>query len=145
PAVFWTFQEFASAPGVWSVEMARIEVGVPPTTPAPNVSLSITQPSFGEDFGTTTVTAALSTTYADNVEVTLNFSGSAVPNQQYSASSQVIVIPAGQLQGSITLTGLPVAAFGNPNVIVSIDSNSVFNAVPIAPTSVSATIDELDT
>jgi hypothetical protein len=142
-AVFWTFQEFASAPNVWSVEMAQITVNIP--QPTPQVALSISPTSIGEDFGTATVTATLNAVSTDDVEVTLNFGGTAVENQQFSASSQTIFIPAGQLSGSITLTGLPVDTFGTPSVTVSITQASVFNATLGTPTSVTATIDDTNT
>src|SRR5580704_3204421 len=41
--VFWTFQEFASAPNVWSVEMAQIIVNIP--QPRPQVSLTLIDPN----------------------------------------------------------------------------------------------------
>jgi hypothetical protein len=143
---FWTFQEYATAPNQWSVVMSQIEVTHPQPAPLPTAALSITPGAIGENFGTATVTATLNAVSGDNVQVTLNFGGSAVLNQSYSASSQTIVIPAGQLTGSITLTGLPVASFGTPTITVSIASvsNGLTNAAPGNPSSVSTTINDSD-
>ncbi|HEV8067250.1 MAG TPA: FG-GAP-like repeat-containing protein [Planctomycetaceae bacterium] len=145
-AVFWTFQEFASAPNVWSVEMAQITVNIP--QPTPQVSLTLSTPThIGENLDDTVrVSAFLSAASTDDVEVTLNFGGSATLNQQYSASSQTIFIPAGSLSGFITLTGLPVNTFGTPTVTVSIAQSTLFNAIPgnVASQSVTTTIDDLD-
>jgi len=74
------------------------------TTPSVNLSL-VPGASFAES-GSTMVVATLSSTSAQNVTVDLSFAGSAVRNTDYSASATSIVILAGQLTGSITLTGL---------------------------------------
>ena len=57
-SVFWTFQEFASAFNVWSVEeMAEIVVNTPQATPG--VSLGIASNSIGENGFIDLVTASL--------------------------------------------------------------------------------------
>ena len=55
--------------------MAQITVNIP--QPTPQVALSISPSAIGEDFGTTTVTATLNAVSTDDVEVTLNFGGTA--------------------------------------------------------------------
>ncbi len=144
-ATFWTFQEFASAPNVWSVEMAEITVALPQAT-LPTVGLSISSSQLGEDYGTVTIAASLTggVPSSDDIEVNLLFGGSATENGQYSASGQTIFIPAGSLSGSIILTGLPVNTLGTPTVTVSINQASLFNATPGSPSSVSATIEDTD-
>ncbi len=144
-ATFWTFQEFASAPNVWSVEMAEITVALPQAT-LPTVGLSISSSQLGEDYGTVTIAASLTggVPSSDDIEVNLLFGGSATENGQYSASGETIFIPAGSLSGSITLTGLPVNTLGTPTVTVSINQASLFNATPGSPSSVSATIEDTD-
>ncbi|HEV8003261.1 MAG TPA: FG-GAP-like repeat-containing protein [Planctomycetaceae bacterium] len=138
-AVFWTFQEFASAPNVWSVEMAQISVNIP--TPPPLVGLSIIPPTtIGERFGPLTVFATLNAVSTDDVEVSLAFTGTAIQNQQYVASGTTIFIPAGQTTGSIVLTGLPVDFSGAFTVIVGFTQSTLYNAAPGSPTSVTATV-----
>ncbi len=143
-ATFWTFQEFASAPNVWSVEMAEVTVALPQAT-LPTVDLNISTTSIGENLGpTATVMAILSAPATDDVEVTLNFSGTATENAQYSATAQTIFIPAGSISGSIVLSGLQVDTEGFPTLTISINQASLFNATPGNTTSVSATVEDID-
>ncbi|HET6327118.1 MAG TPA: FG-GAP-like repeat-containing protein [Planctomycetaceae bacterium] len=144
-AVFWTFQEFASAPNVWSVEMVQIVVAIPVATPLPQVSLSSTTgETIEEDLGTATISAVLSAATTDNVEVSLVFGGTAIQNQQYVPSATTIFIPAGQTSGSIILTGLPVDLFGTFSVTVSIGQATLYNATPGANTNVSLPLHDTD-
>ena len=76
------------------------------TTRPPPVSLSLAGSPFAEDGGTATVTATLGGVSASNAAVALAFSGAAVYAADYSASATTIVINAGDVSGSVTLTGL---------------------------------------
>jgi FG-GAP-like repeat/Calx-beta domain len=144
-STFWTFQEYASGPNTWSVEMAEISVNIPQPTPLVSLSIQPTNP-IGEDLDDSVeVLAKLNAVSTDDVEVTLNFGGSATLNQQYSASSQTIFIPAGSLTGFITLTGLQVDTFGTPSVTVSMSQSTLFNANPGNPASESVTTTINDT
>jgi len=72
----------------------------------PRVRLSITPSNgqFGENGGTATVSASIDGTHSQAVTVPLNFS--VIPGVDYSASAASITIPAGQLVGTVTLTGI---------------------------------------
>jgi hypothetical protein len=88
----------------------------------PTVTLGLSSSVFSENNGSTTVSAYLSQAYASPVMVTLAFSGSAQPGD-YTSSATTIIIPAGQLSGDITLTGIDNALFdGNRTVVVDIAS-----------------------
>jgi len=71
----------------------------------PIVTLSRFFLPVGENGGTSTVTATLDSTSSVNVVVNLGFSGTA-GGAEYSASSNSVLILAGQSSGSITLTGI---------------------------------------
>jgi hypothetical protein len=72
---------------------------------APTVTLARSTPSIAEASGTSTVTASLSAVSGVPVTVALGFSGTATLGTDYTASDR-IVIPAGQLTGSMTVTAL---------------------------------------
>lgn len=111
--------------------------------PLPPVTLSLTNSVFSENNGSTTVTAYLSQAYASPVTVTLAFSGSAQPGD-YTASATTIIIPAGQLSGDITLTGIDNALFdGNRTVVV--DIASVVNGIEAGAQQVTADIQDDET
>lgn len=70
----------------------------------PTVALDVAGSPFAENGGVATISAVLSGPCADAVVVTLGFGGAAAPGR-YATSGQQIIIPAGALSGSITLTG----------------------------------------
>jgi len=87
----------------------------------PTVSLSSTVSTLAENGGTATVVATLSVAAAQDVTVDLGFTGAALNSVDYSASSVSIVIPAGQLSGSVTLTGRDDRVNeGNESLVVAI-------------------------
>ncbi len=109
----------------------------------PTVSLGLSSSVFSENSGSTMVSAYLSQAYASPVTVTLAFSGSAQP-VGYSASATTIIIPAGQLSGDITLTGIDNALFdGNRTVVV--DIASVANGIEAGVQQVTADIQDDET
>ncbi len=79
------------------------------------VTLSLTGSPLAENGGVATVTASLSNPSSLPVTVNLGFTGTAAPGD-FSASATTIVIPAGSLTGSITLTGV------NDSVLESAES-----------------------
>ena len=89
--------------------------------PAPNVTLSLAGSPLAENGGVATLTATLSNPSVQDVIVTLNFSGAAVVDVDYTATSNTILVPAGQTSGTITLTGLDdLAIEGNESFVVDI-------------------------
>ena len=89
--------------------------------PLPSVTLSRASATIAEAGGATTFTAQLSAVSGRQVTVNLGFRGAATLNGDYSASSNQIIIPAGQLTGSITVTAIQdVLDEANEAVIVDI-------------------------
>ncbi|MBL8828835.1 MAG: hypothetical protein JNM18_17785, partial [Planctomycetaceae bacterium] len=91
---------------------------------APLVNLAVSPSSFGENGGTTTVSARLSNPSTQPVTVQLSFSGVAASGIDFSASATTITIPAGSTIGSITLTGLNDITYESDETLL-IDVNGV--------------------
>ncbi|MBN1781158.1 T9SS type A sorting domain-containing protein [bacterium] len=72
--------------------------------PQPQVTLSVQGSPIAENGGVATVTATLSTVSGRNVVLTMSFFGTATA-ADYDVSSVMIMIPPGDTQGSITITG----------------------------------------
>ena len=104
----------------------------------PTVSLSLAPASFGENTGAATVTATLSGATTQTVTVSLGASGTATLGSDYNAASSII-IAAGELSGSTTLSALQDAVFeGDESATLSI--TAVQGAGPGTPASVTATL-----
>ncbi len=88
----------------------------------PSVTLSVDSANIPEAAGVATFTATLSQITGDDVTVTLGFSGTATGGgTDYNASGTQIVIAAGTLSGSITVTAVPdMSDEDNETVIVDI-------------------------
>lgn len=110
----------------------------------PSVSLSITPGPIVEAGGVATVTATLSAISAEDVTVNLGFSGTAASPADYSASGTQIVIPAGNLTGTITLTAVQDGLFEGTETII-VDITSVTNGNESTPQQVTAQISDDDT
>ena len=93
--------------------------------PVPTITLSITPSSRTESFTTPSeIKATLSNTYGANTTVNLSFSGTATGSGvDYTLSGNSIVVTAGSLENSITLTNVPdILHEENETVIVDIVS-----------------------
>ncbi len=113
------------------------------TGTTPTVSLQLQGSPLAENGGQATVLANLSATSSQNVTVNFGFSGAATAGSDYSASSTSLLIPAGQLSGSITLTALDdLLAEGNESLLVEI--TSVTNANENGTQQVTASITDDD-
>ena len=89
----------------------------------PTVSLSTSRFTLAENGGSITVIALLSNVLGQDVTVDVGFSGSALPNTDYSASSASIVIVAGQASGSITIASRnDVLSEGSETLVIDIVS-----------------------
>ncbi len=109
----------------------------------PSVSLELTGSPLAENGGLASVRATLSNPSTQDVTVSLGFSGTATNGADYSASSNTMVILAGQTSGSITLTGINDATFeGNESIVV--DVTGVTNGLENGTQSVTATITDDD-
>jgi hypothetical protein len=105
----------------------------------PNVALSITGSPLQEAGGVATITATLSAVSPTDTTVNLAFAGTATLTDDYTRSGTTIVIPAGQLSASITVTGVQDTADEADETIV-VDIDSVTNGIEASPQQVTATI-----
>src|SRR6185369_12093451 len=85
------------------------------------------------------VTATLSTLSGRDVTVTLAFSGTATNVSDYTPSSTQIVIPAGSLTGTVTLTAVQDTV-NETNETIVVDINGVTNGTAASPLQGTATI-----
>ena len=93
-----------------------------PLSDLPLVSLSLSSDTISEDGGTAKVTAQLSGVNESDVNVKLEFSGSANGGgHDYSVSSNIIIIPAGSISGNSLITGILDSDIeGDETVIINI-------------------------
>jgi len=106
----------------------------------PSVTLGLTGSPLAETGGVATVTATLSAAHSQTVTVSLAFAGTATLASDYTRSATSIVIPAGSISGSITLTAVPDALVENPAETIVVDIASVVNGTENGTQQVSATI-----
>ena len=107
---------------------------------APTVTLSLLDSVLVEEGGSTQLVATLSAVSAQDVTVTLAWSGTAVLGTDYSAGLQ-IVIPAGSLSGALTITTIDDSAVeGNESIVV--DIAAVTNATEAGVQQATASIDD---
>ncbi len=123
---------------VYTQGAARLLLEVPGQS-IPDVALSINHASIAEDLGTASVTATLQDPSNVDVTVTLSFSGSASFPGDYSRSNTQIVIPAGSLTGSITLTAVSDTDV-EPTDTITVGISSVSGGLEFAPGTVSTQI-----
>ncbi len=110
----------------------------------PAVSLSVSDSSFSEKGGTSTITATLSNKSYQDVTVNLDYSGTAIIGTDYITSGSAIVIPAGCLSNSITLAAIDNMVYtGDKTVILAI--SSVENGIEEGTQQQTITIKENDT
>ncbi len=107
--------------------------------PPPNVSLSLNKFSFLETTDTTTLTASLDVVSSQDVTVNFNFEGTATFGTDYTANNTSIIIPAGETENSITLTGL-TDAIAEENETVEVSINSIINGIEKETQTVTATL-----
>ncbi|MFN0054119.1 MAG: Calx-beta domain-containing protein, partial [Planctomycetales bacterium] len=125
-------------PGFARIVGARVDMGAHELQ-ATRVTLSVDPTSMPEASGSVTITATLSALLASDATITLAFSGTAIAGTDYYASATQIVIPAGSLTGTATLTASQDPLFeGNETAIV--DIASVTNAVEDGVQQVTVTI-----
>jgi len=105
----------------------------------PSVSLIVANSPLAENGGVATVTARLSNPSTQDVTVNLAFTGSATLNSDYSASSNSVLILAGQTSGSIMLTGIDDGLSEGGETIL-VDITSVANGTENGTQQVTATI-----
>ncbi len=92
----------------------------------PGVTLSVSPAAIAEAGGVSTITASLAIISTLDVTVNLDFSGTATLTDDYTRTSAQIVIPAGELTGSITVTAV-TDAFDEPDETIVVEITSVTN------------------
>lgn len=113
--------------------------------PAPSAALSVDTASISENGGVATVTATLSTVSGLNTRVNFSFGGTAVDGVNYTPSGSFILIPAGFLTGTISVTGINEGLYHNPNLTVIPTISSVVNGTAGSPSSVTITLLNVNT
>ena len=112
--------------------------------PPPTVTLSGTPPAIAEDGGVATLTATLSAISSLDVTVDLQASGDAAGGGvDYSLSATQIVITAGDLTGTATITAVQ-DALAEVNEVVIVDISAVTNGTENAQQQVTTTITDDD-
>ena len=86
--------------------------------------------AIAENAGTATITATLSATSALPVTVNLGYTGTATDPADYTTTGASIVIPAGSLTGTVTITGVDDALDETDETVI-IDITSVINGTEI--------------
>lgn len=105
----------------------------------PTVTLSVAPSSLNESNGSTLLTATLSATTSFDVTVNLGLGGSATDAVDYTHSGSQIVIPAGSLTGSLTISSTDDALVEGTETIV-VDIVSVNNATESSAQQATASI-----
>jgi hypothetical protein len=87
-----------------SSEGNRIWLNHNPDAPIPAVTLSVDTAMINETADVATITASLSLATTQTVTVHFGFQGTAVKGIDYASSTDQILIPAGSLGGTVTIT-----------------------------------------
>ena len=98
------------------------------TINGPDVSISVSPGAIAEAAGTSTVTATLTTISPEDVIVNLGFTGTATEGDDFNATSNQIVVPGGNLTGSIDVTAIQDPIDENPNETITVSVTSVLYA-----------------
>ncbi|MFM9960123.1 MAG: ELWxxDGT repeat protein [Planctomycetaceae bacterium] len=109
----------------------------------PSVTLSLSSATLAEAAGTRTVTATLSAASDLAVTIVLGFSGTATNVSDYTRSATQIVIAAGNMTGTVTLTAVQDTR-DEANETIVIDITDVTNGIESGTQQVTATINDDD-
>gem|GEM_PF-3504701 len=93
---------------------------------APLVTISLSVTDIGEG-GTADVILTLNTVSGQDIDIELGFSGTATMPDDYTVSSNMVTIPAGQTTGIVTIMVVD-DGLGDPNETIIIDILSATNA-----------------
>jgi carbon monoxide dehydrogenase subunit G len=124
-------------------ETQQVTATITDDDPPPSVTLSLSESPMAEAGGAATVTATLSTASGQDVTVDLGFSGSAMLTADYTRSATSIVIPAGSLSGSITLSAVQ-DTLDEPDETIVVEITGVTNGTEDGTQQVTATITDDD-
>ena len=93
----------------------------------PAVMVELEDQTISENNGSITITATLNGAVSNDINISLQFSGSAVINSDYSVSSDNILINNGSTTGSVTISAIQDNEIENPEeIIIDLVANSNF-------------------
>lgn len=124
-------------------EEAKEDISFVFTTRPPSVTLSTDKALLEETGEVATVTATLSQVLVSDVTIELSFGGSAENGVDYTASASSLMIAAGQLTATMTLTSNDDEDI-EVNETILVEISSITNAVELTPQSASVTIVDND-
>ncbi len=134
--------DIASATNGTENGFQQIVITITDDDPAPSVTLSSGLTSIPETAGSTMLTATLSAISNLDISVNLSLSGTAVVNTDYTIPSSIIV-PAGNLSASITLTSVSDATDENDETVIA-DISTVTNGTEATAQQKTITITDDD-
>ena len=111
----------------------------------PTITLSANNLSIPEKGGTAIVTATLSNTFCQSIDIYLNFTGSTATNTtDYNYSSNKITIPSGSLTGTITVSSVnDYLVEGNETVVAGVESTNVAGiSTSVSPVTITIVDDD---
>ncbi|MCG8698373.1 MAG: gliding motility-associated C-terminal domain-containing protein, partial [Bacteroidales bacterium] len=109
-------------------------------TPA-SVTLSASPLTISEIGETSTITASLSNVINKDVEVIISLNGKATEGDDYNASSTIISIPSGSIEGSTSITAINDTDYEGDEIVL-VDIDEVTNASELGTQQVEITIEE---
>jgi carbon monoxide dehydrogenase subunit G len=121
----------------------RVTAVIADDDPAPAVTLALSGSPMAEAAGAATVTATISEASGLDVTVSLGFNGTATNVTDYIRSATSIIIPAGSLTGSITLTA-EQDTLDEPDETIVVSITGVTNGTESGTQQVTATITDDD-
>jgi len=107
----------------------------------PFVSISSKITSISENGGTASIYVSLAVPIDKDVKITLEITGTATNDVDYSLDKTSLLIPAGQLTDSIIITGIQDTLKENPET-VEFRIKSAVNAIPVENQTVVITISD---
>ncbi|MFA5926665.1 MAG: DUF2341 domain-containing protein, partial [Patescibacteria group bacterium] len=110
---------------------------------APSVTLSLADSPLAENGGVAVATATLSAVSGKSVTVNLAYSGTATNITDYTRSSASIVVAAGELTGTASLTGVDDSLDESDETMI-VDIDSITNGTEATPQQVTAYITDDD-
>ncbi len=110
---------------------------------APTVTLAVNNATIAEAAGTATFTATLSAASSLPVTIDLAFTGTATLTSDYTRSGIQIVIPAGSMSGSVTVTAVQ-DTLDEANETIIVDISGVTNGTESGTQTVATTITDDD-
>tara|TARA_R110002050_G_scaffold49886_6_gene115668 strand:- start:12638 stop:13585 length:948 start_codon:yes stop_codon:yes gene_type:complete len=97
------------------------DVAGPNTGDGPEVTVSLSSLSILENGGSADIIASLSSSFSSDVSISFSLAGSAIQGVDYNLSASQLLVPAGSVTASITLSAIDDSQLnGNRSVIIQI-------------------------